>query len=74
MTFELFLAEQEVRGKYLGKVECIRNWVADANGIPGENMSRFVGVSLKVFEGVVTMIKEHPDWDDEMIVDRADWR
>ena len=74
MTFELFLEEQEVRGKYLGRVECIRNWVADGRCIPKEDMARFVGVSPKIFEGVVALLKEHPDWDDEMIVDRADWR
>lgn len=37
-------------------------------------MAKVLRIPLSVFEGVVNLIKEHPDWDEETVADRANWR
>ena len=41
---------------------------------------RFVGgiidlldINLSTWGSVLSIIKEHPDWDNEQVVDEADW-
>ena len=70
----IYGAEQRVAGKYIGLVEQIRGWYDDKDDLPAERMAKCLRISLPVFEGVLSLIKEHPDWDDEEIADQADWR
>ena len=47
---------------------------ADSQDIPKPSAAKMIRVQLPVFNGVLTLIQEHPDWDDETIANKADWR
>lgn len=49
-------------------------WYDDKDDLPAARMAKILRIPLSVFEGVVNLIKEHPDWDDETVADKADWR
>jgi hypothetical protein len=36
-------------------------------------MAELFDISLRECNSIVTMIAEHPDWDDEQIADQVDW-
>ena len=74
MMLMTYGAEQRVAGKYIRNVELIRGWYDDKDDLPAARMAKCIRISLPVFEGVLSLIKEHPDWDDEEIADKADWR
>ncbi|MBR6029626.1 MAG: hypothetical protein IKP40_11140 [Clostridia bacterium] len=42
--------------------------------VPKEVVSDIIGVTLPQFENVLSLIKEHPDWDDRQIAGAAQWR
>lgn len=67
-------AEREAAGKYMGKVEQIRGWYDEKSALSMRDAAKFARIPLSVFEDVVTLIKEHPDWDDETVADKANWR
>ena len=67
-------AEREAAGKHIGLVEQIRRWYDDKSELPASTTAKVLCISLPVFEGVLSLIKEHPDWDDEEIADEANWR
>lgn len=67
-------AEERAAGKYMGKVEQIRGWYDDKDDLSAARMAKVLRIPLSVFEGVVNLIKEHPDWDDEMVADKVNWR
>ena len=37
------------------------------------DMAELFDISLRECNSIVTMIAEHPDWDDEQIADQVDW-
>ncbi len=74
MMLMTYGAEQRAIGKYIQKVESIRDWYEDNDYLPVERLAKSLRISLPVFEGVIALIKEHPDWDDEEIADKANWR
>lgn len=67
-------AECEAAGKYIGFVEQIRRWHDKNSRLPMKDAAEYAGITVPQFEGVVALIKEHPDWDDEMVADQASWR
>ena len=74
MMLMTYGAEREAAGKYIGLVEQIRGWYDDKDDLPAARMAKSLRISLPIFEGVLALIKEHPDWDDRMVADQADWR
>ena len=66
--------EQRAAGKYSGFVELIRRWLEKKSSMSVNEAADFVGITVHQFEGVLALIKEHPDWDDGEIADQADWR
>ena len=74
MMLMTYGAEQRAIGKYIQKVESIRDWYEDNDDLPAERLAKSLRISLPVFEGVIALIKAHPDWDDEEIADKANWR
>ena len=67
-------AEQRAAGKYIQIVEQIRGWYDDKDDLPATRMAKSLRIPLSVFEGVLSMIKDHPDWDDKKIAEQANWR
>ncbi len=61
-------------GKYAKVVEAIRGWEADGKELPKAAYAKAIHVALPVFDGVLKLIQEHPDWDDETVADKANWR
>ena len=74
MMLMTYGAEQRAAGKYIGFVEQIRRWFDKKSPMPVKDAADFVGITVPQFEGVLFLIKEHPDWDDGEIADQADWR
>ena len=74
MLLSIYLEEQKVVGKYSGIVEQIRGWYDRKSKVPMKDAAEFVDITVPQFEGVLALIKEHPDWDDEEIADKANWR
>ena len=74
MMLMTYGAEREAAGKYIGLVELIRGWYDDKDDLPAERKKKSLRISLPIFEGVLALIKEHPDWDDRMVADQASWR
>jgi len=74
MMLMTYGAEQRAAGKYIGFVEQIRRWFDKKSPMPVKDAADFVGITVPQFEGVLSLIKEHPDWDDGEIADQADWR
>ncbi len=74
MLLSIYLEEQKTVGKYKKLVEQIRGWHDDKDDLPAPRMAKCLRISLPIFEGVLALIKEHPDWDDEEIADKANWR
>ena len=74
MMLMTYGAEQRAAGKYIGFVEQIRRWFEKKSPMPVKDAADFVGITVPQFEGVLSLIKEHPDWDDGEIADQADWR
>ena len=74
MMLMTYGAEREAAGKYIGLVEQIRGWYDDKDDLPAARMAKSLRISLPIFEGVLALIKEHPDWDDRMVADQASWR
>lgn len=71
MLLMTYGAEQKAAGKYSGLVELIRDWYEDKDDLPAEQAVKCLRISLPVFEGVLSLIKEYPNWDDEEIADKA---
>lgn len=74
MMLMTYGAEREVAGKYIKAVEDIRGWIADGQDIPMASAAKMIRVNLPIFDGVVKLIQEHPDWDDRTVADKANWR
>jgi predicted transposase/invertase (TIGR01784 family) len=74
MMLMTYGAEREAAGKYSGFVELIRRWLEKKSSIPVNEAADFVGITVPQFEGVLALIKEHPDWDNDEVADKADWR
>ncbi len=74
MLLSLFLTEQRGIGEYIGTVRMIRRWYENKSSVPAEEMAFLAGITVPQFQGIVSLIENHPEWDDEMIADRADWR
>ena len=74
MLWSTYGAEQRVAGKYQKIVEDIRGWHMDSDNLPKASYAKAIHISLPVFDGVLSLIQEHPDWDDETIANEADWR
>ncbi len=74
MMLMTYGAEERAAGKYMGKVEQIRGWYDDKDDLPAARMAKVLRIPLSVFEDVVNLIKDHPDWDDETVADKANWR
>jgi predicted transposase/invertase (TIGR01784 family) len=74
MMLMTYGAEREAAGKYIGLVEQIRGWYNKKSILPVKDAAEYAGITIPQFEGVVALIKEHPDWDDRMVADQADWR
>lgn len=74
MMLMTYMAEQKASGKYIAKVEQIRGWYDDKSPLPIADAAKFAGITVSQFEEVLSLIKEHPDWDDEEIANRTDWR
>ncbi len=74
MMLMTYGAEQRVAGKYIGKVELIRKWMGKQRKIPAEDAADAFDMSVPQFEGVLSLIEEHPDWDDAEVADKANWR
>ena len=74
MLLMTYGAEQRVAGKYIRNVELIRGWYDDNSELSAAQMAVALRIPLPIFEGVLSLIKEHPDWDDEEIADKADWK
>ena len=74
MMLMTYGAEQRAAGKYIGLVEQIRRWYVKKSAMSVQDAAGYAGITIPQFEGVLSLIKEHPDWDDEDIADRVDWR
>ena len=74
MMLMTYGAEQRAAGKYSGFVELIRRWLEKKSPMPVNEAADFVGITVPQFEGVLALIKEHPDWDNDEVADKADWR
>jgi predicted transposase/invertase (TIGR01784 family) len=74
MMLMTYGAEQKAAGKYIDKVEFIRNWNSDGQLFPKDVAAQSIRIALPIFDGVLNLIHDHPDWDDEMIADQASWR
>ena len=77
MLLMTYGAERETAGKYIGKVEMIRNWCDGNKGnkkMSESEMAEALMMKLPIFQGVVSLIKDHPDWDDATVADKAAWR
>lgn len=74
MMLMTYGAEQKAAGKYIGFVEQIRRWYEKKSSMSVMDAADYAGITPSQFEGVLSLIKEHPDWDDETVADKADWR
>ena len=74
MLLSIYLEEQKVVGEYKKLVEQIRGWYDRKSKVPMKEAAEVVGITVPQFEGVLALIKEHPDWDNEEIADKANWR
>ena len=66
--------EREVVRKYIGYVELIRRWYDNKSDMPVKDAAAFIGITVPLFEGVVSLIEQYPDWDDRTVADNANWR
>lgn len=73
MTLMTYGDEQRVAGEYIGKVKQIRRWYHKKVNTPAEIMADANGITLLTFKNILSLIKEHPDWDDSAISDEVDW-
>jgi len=73
MMLMTYGAEREAAGKYIEKVESIRNWSVEGQDIP-KAAAKMIRVTIPVFDGVLNLIQTHPDWDDRTVADQASWR
>ncbi len=55
-------------------MEQIRRWYEKKSSIPVKDAADYAGITLSQFERVLSLIKEHPDWDDAEVADKANWR
>ena len=74
MLLSVYFAEQRVLGGYIRIIKQIRKWDNDKNDLPAERMAKLLSITLPQFESALSLIKEHPDWDDEDIAEQVDWR
>ena len=73
MMMATYMAEQKSQGKYENLVELVRGWNKRHSKIAAKDMAESIMVTLPTFNSVLSIIKEHPDWDDEQVVDEVDW-
>lgn len=74
MMLMTYGAEQRAAGKYIRNVELIRKWMGKTKRIPLEDAADTFNMTVSQLKVVISLIKEHPDWDDEEIADKANWR
>lgn len=74
VTIMTYGMEREVAGKYISYVEQIRRWYDSKSLIPIKDAANFMGLTMPQFEGIITLIEQHPDWDDRTVADNANWR
>ncbi len=74
MMLMTYGAEQRAAGKYIRNVELIRGWYNRKSALSVKDAAEFAGITIPQFEGVIALIKEHPDWDDAEVADKANWR
>ena len=74
MLMTAYMAEQKSLGKYENLVEQVRGWrKQQSSKISPKDASSFMRITLPTFESILSLINDHPDWDDEQIVDEVDW-
>ncbi len=74
MLLSTYLEEREAVGKYKGFVGQIRGWYDRKLKVSMKDAAEVVGITVPQFEGVLALIKEHPNWDDEEIAYKSNWR
>lgn len=72
MLMMTYVAERESTAKYAQLVKQVRRW-SKRQRSSIDVMADDIGVTLSTFENILSLINEHPDWDDEQIVDEVDW-
>ena len=73
MLLMTYGAERETAGKYIKTVEDIRRW--NEKKEPEDSIiAQILGLKLPIFQGVLSLINDHPDWDDATVADKAAWR
>ncbi|MBR3106112.1 MAG: Rpn family recombination-promoting nuclease/putative transposase [Clostridia bacterium] len=73
MTLMTYGMEREAAGKYMNIVAQIRRWHEKKSSMPMSMAADFMNVSISQFQSVLSLIQQHPDWDDRDIADQADW-
>ena len=74
MMLMTYGAEQAAAGKHIDKVEMIRSWYEKKKSFSEEDAADMLEMKLTVFQGILSLIKAHPDWDDDMVANEAEWK
>jgi len=70
----MLLMEAYARERTLGDGRRVVRLVRrKTNKLSIEDMADMFDISLRECNSIVTLIAEHPDWDDEQIADQVDW-
>lgn len=70
----MWLMEAYARERKLGESQrVVRQVRRKINDLSIADMADLFDISLRECNSIVTMIAEHPDWDDEQIADQVDW-
>jgi hypothetical protein len=70
----MWLMEAYARERSMGAGERVVRLVRrKINKLSIADMAELFDISLRECNSIVTMIAEHPDWDDEQIADQVDW-
>ena len=72
MLMATYMAEQKSLGEYKKLVKQVRRWSRHKRS-SANDMAYDIGITLPTFESILSIINDHPDWDDEQIVDEVDW-
>lgn len=62
-------AEQRAAGSYAKAVGIIREWNRDTDKIDKSKLAGYIQISIPEFDGILAVINEHPEWDDETIAE-----
>lgn len=73
MTLQAYWAEQKAEGGYERAVGSVRRWLETHPRFPIDEYAALIDVTVPEFEEIISLIKEHPDWDDEAISEEIAW-